>query len=97
MAKLCQQNVYYNANTYYNALVFLSFCYFKVKIHSLFIFSFLLLLFVFTDYVSNTIYSTCPAGIYLAKVNNSKLCLHCHHSLLFILIQWLQVAEKTVP
>ena len=43
--------------SYYDALVFLSFCYFEVKIYSLFIFSFLLLLFVFIDYVSNTIYS----------------------------------------
>ena len=42
---------------YRNALVLLSFCYFEVKIYSLFIFSFLVLLFVFIDYVGNTIYS----------------------------------------
>ena len=42
---------------YCNALVLLSFCYFKVKIYSLFIFSFLVLLFVFIDYVGNIIYS----------------------------------------
>ena len=42
---------------YFDALVFLSFCYCEVKIYSLSIFSFLLLLFVFIDYVSNTIYS----------------------------------------
>ena len=41
---------------YYNALVLLPFCYFEVKIYSLFIFSFLVLLFVFIDYVGNTIY-----------------------------------------
>ena len=41
---------------YCNALVLLSFCYFEVKIYSLFIFSFLMLLFVFIDYVGNTIY-----------------------------------------
>ena len=42
---------------YCNALALLSFCYFEVKIYSLFIFSFLVLLFVFIDYVGNTIYS----------------------------------------
>ena len=50
--------------SYFNALVFLSFCYCEVKIYSLFIFSFLLPLFVFINlwvykykliYVSNTI------------------------------------------
>ena len=43
--------------SYYNALVLLSFCYFEVKVYYLFIFSFLVLLFVLIDYVSNTIYS----------------------------------------
>ena len=41
---------------YCNALALLSFCYFEVKIYSLFIFSFLVL-FAFIDYAGNTVHS----------------------------------------